>query len=154
MLPALALKAPPLLVALGTAAAMSFSAWVTGHTPQPTTWGLVTAATLTLVGVGAIAIAIQNLRQAGTTVSPLDPNRTTELVTEGIYSTSRNPIYLGLLTILLALAKVLDSGWLYFGPLFFFAFIDYFQIRPEEQVLAEKYGAAFASYRSRVRRWV
>jgi protein-S-isoprenylcysteine O-methyltransferase Ste14 len=154
MFPALELKVPPLLIALGTAAAMSIPVWITGHAPRPTAWGLATAAMLALLGSLAIAFAIQNLRQARTTVSPLDPNRTTELVTEGIYSTSRNPIYLGLLMILLAFAKFLDSGWLYFGPLFFFGFIDQFQIRPEEEELARKYGAAFASYRSRVRRWV
>ncbi len=91
---------------------------------------------------------------AKTTVNPLKPERASRLVTGGLYRISRNPMYLGLLLLLTGLA-------LWFGnPLniavlaLFVWYVTTFQIRPEEDALAEKFGAEFDAYRAKVRRWI
>jgi protein-S-isoprenylcysteine O-methyltransferase Ste14 len=40
------------------------------------------------------------------------------------------------------------------GPVVFALYITVFQIIPEERVLAELFGAPYAEYRKRVRRWL
>jgi protein-S-isoprenylcysteine O-methyltransferase Ste14 len=67
---------------------------------------------------------------------------------------SRNPMYLGVLTVLIAWAVLLSSAWALLGPLAFVLYINRFQIAPEEQVLSDKFGADYSAYQSRVRRWL
>jgi protein-S-isoprenylcysteine O-methyltransferase Ste14 len=56
--------------------------------------------------------------------------------------------------LLAAWAAYLGTAWAFLGPVVFIAFLTRFQIMPEERVLQAKFGAAYADYRARVRRWV
>lgn len=76
------------------------------------------------------------------------------LVTSGIYSATRNPMYLGMAVILAGLAVYLGNVVALFGLLLFVAIITRVQIIPEEQILSAKFGAPFEVYASRVRRWI
>lgn len=91
--------------------------------------------------------------KAKTTINPVDINAASTLVTTGIYGISRNPMYVGLAALLVALALALSNLWLLFGPLLFVAFVTRFQILPEERVMQSKF-ADYAAYRRRVRRWL
>jgi protein-S-isoprenylcysteine O-methyltransferase Ste14 len=92
--------------------------------------------------------------RAKTTMNPTKPNATTSLVTHGIYRFTRNPMYLSLVFYLVTWAAYL-SNWLALLVVpVFMLYIDRFQIQPEERALAALYGAEFASYRSRVRKWL
>jgi protein-S-isoprenylcysteine O-methyltransferase Ste14 len=75
-------------------------------------------------------------------------------VATGVYSFTRNPMYLGMASILLAWAVLLASPWALLGPALFVAYITRFQIVPEERVLAKLFGESFAAYTRRVRRWI
>ena len=79
---------------------------------------------------------------------------TTTLVRSGVFRLTRNPMYLGLLLILLAWALFLGSGWSLLGPVVFVIYLNRFQILPEERVLAAKFGVEYAAYRKCVRRWI
>lgn len=88
-----------------------------------------------------------------TTVDPLNPNKTTHLVTNGIYGFSRNPMYLAMLLLLLALGLFLGNA---FNTLLAAAFVmvmNKTQIVPEEAVLGEKFGQEYKLYLKAVRRW-
>ncbi len=105
-------------------------------------------------GLAIELVAVGAFIAAKTTVNPLKPDRASRLVTRGLYRISRNPMYLGLLLLLTGLA-------LWFGnPLniavlaLFVWYVTIFQIRPEEDALAEKFGAEFDAYRAKVRRWI
>lgn len=104
---------------------------------------------------GAVAVsALWVIHQAKTTYSPFRPQHTAKLVTWGIYRKSRNPMYLSLLLGLIAWALWLGAmlAWLVL-PLFVWL-ITYFQIKPEEQILAQKFGTHYAKYCNQVRCWL
>jgi protein-S-isoprenylcysteine O-methyltransferase Ste14 len=56
--------------------------------------------------------------------------------------------------VLCAWAAFLSSPWALVGPAVFVGYITRFQIVPEERVLDRLFGATFAEYRKRVRRWI
>lgn len=110
-----------------------------------------------IVGTAAIiiaAIAVKTMHQAQTTHSPFEPEKTTQLVTWGIYRKSRNPMYLSLLFGLIAWALWLNSFVAWLGVPLFVWLITYFQIQPEEQVLTAKFGQPYLDYIAKVRRWL
>lgn len=89
-----------------------------------------------------------------TTVSPLDPGGAATLVTNGLYRFTRNPMYLGLLMILAGGAAILGNPVNVLVLAGFVFAVTELQIRPEEEALREKFGAAYEDYRQRVRRWI
>jgi protein-S-isoprenylcysteine O-methyltransferase Ste14 len=92
--------------------------------------------------------------RAKTTISPINIEEASSLVTTGIYRYTRNPMYLGLLMLLLAFTAYLAVPWALLGPLAFALFITRFQIIPEERVLAAKFGDVYRAYQAQVRRWL
>ena len=113
-----------------------------------------TALILALAGIGLSVTGVISFNHAKTTVNPMKPESTSALVCSGIYSVTRNPMYLGGLIILIAWALFLSSAWALLGPLAFVLYINRFQIAPEEQVLSDKFGAEYLAYQARVRRWL
>ena len=151
----LELKIPPPLVAAAMAGAMTAaSVWLPQVLPLPPS--VRVGAALVLVGVGACfdVAGLLAFRKAKTTVNPLAPNRSTAVVSTGVYRITRNPMYLGMALILLGLALYLASPWALLGPLVFAAFITRFQIQPEERALTARFGAAYTAYCTQVRRWL
>lgn len=112
------------------------------------------ALALLVIGLLLMAVAVGYFIAARTTINPLRPSRASSLVTTGLFAISRNPIYLGDLLILAALA-------VWFGNVpnlallaLFVCYINRFQIIPEERALAQRFGEAYHTYCSRVRRWL
>ena len=90
-----------------------------------------------------------------TTVHPFHPEHTEHVVTRGVYAFSRNPMYLGMLLCLAAVAVLhwrqpLNVVWC----VAFYAYINRFQIQPEERILTQKFGAPFQQYCQQVHRWL
>jgi len=103
-----------------------------------------------MVGVPAVL----GFRRANTTVNPLKPEASTALVTGGVFRWTRNPMYLAMLLLLLAWACIV-SNWAALAILpLFVAYLNRFQIGPEERALQARFGAEFESYRRKVRRWL
>lgn len=111
----------------------------------------------TIVALAGLAITVTAARKffaTGTTINPVAIEKASKLVTGGIFRWTRNPMYLGMVLILAGFAIGLDSAWLLVSPLAFALFIQRFQIRPEEQVMRQKFGAAFEDYCLKTRRWI
>jgi protein-S-isoprenylcysteine O-methyltransferase Ste14 len=101
------------------------------------------------IGLGGVVA----FRRVDTTVNPITPEATTSIVTSGLYRFSRNPMYLGLLFILIGWALFL-SHLLAFALLpLFVLYMNRFQIIPEERILSAKFPHQFATYKDTVRRW-
>ena len=98
--------------------------------------------------------AVLGFRRAKTTVNPLNPEASTALVTSGVFRWTRNPMYLAMLLVLLAWACIV-SNWAALAMLpLFVAYLNRFQIAPEERALQARFGTEFESYRRKVRRWL
>lgn len=112
------------------------------------------ALAVALTGLGCDASGVRDFIRARTTINPLQPANSSVLVTGGLYRVSRNPMYLGMALLLLAWTLWLGTAWALVGVAAFVAWITRFQIVPEERALAQRFGAGFAAYRQRVRRWI
>jgi protein-S-isoprenylcysteine O-methyltransferase Ste14 len=151
---ALELKIPPPVVALLVGVAM----WLVSRRGPALELPLLVraAAFIAMVLLGGATAIAGNMafRRAQTTVNPFKPQNTTALVTSGVYRFTRNPMYLGLTVLVLGWAAFLCSAWALAGPVLFVLYVSRFQIVPEETILSAKFGAAYADYISRVRRWL
>jgi protein-S-isoprenylcysteine O-methyltransferase Ste14 len=150
----LELKIPPPIVALLTGAVMWLVLPLGPSVDLPPRIRAVTVGTIAICG-GAVALAgFIAFRRARTTINPLRPASASTLVTAGIYRFTRNPMYLGLLLVLVAWAVRLSSLLAFAGPFFFVFYMHCFQITPEEKVLAAKFGKDYSDYAAQVRRWL
>ena len=147
------LKIPPPVVAVLVAGAMYVAALLLPVLALPSGVRVATALVLVAIGMCFDLAGLLAFRKAKTTTNPLTPQRSSSVVTGGVYRITRNPMYLGLVLMLLALAVFLASPWALLGPLVFAAFITRFQIQPEERALAQRFGAPYLDYCARVRRW-
>lgn len=150
----LQLKLPPPLLALACLALMFFSATSSPRLSQFAELRSGLALMLTLLGLGLAFAGRRAFQRARTTANPLRPEQSSSLVTDGIYRYTRNPMYLGLLLVLLGYAVYLAALYSLSGPVVFVLYLSAFQIRPEENILREKFGADFIAYCQRVRRWL
>jgi protein-S-isoprenylcysteine O-methyltransferase Ste14 len=151
---ALELKIPPPLVSLIIALAM----WGISSTGMQMDIPFLIRAAATLVfalagGIFGVSGIVSVIR-AKTTIHPERPEDTSLLITSGIYSLTRNPMYLGILFGLITWAVSLASAWALLGPVIFILYITRFQIVPEERTLALKFGPDYAAYKARVHRWI
>jgi protein-S-isoprenylcysteine O-methyltransferase Ste14 len=151
---ALELKIPPPAVAALTAGAMWGISLVGPLLEVPASVRVAAAATIALAGAAFGLAGAISFRRARTTFNPTKPETTSSFVCTGIYGVSRNPMYLGLLFVLVAWAVFLSAAWALLGPLAFVLYMNRFQIAPEESVLSSMFGTGYAAYKSRVRRWL
>jgi protein-S-isoprenylcysteine O-methyltransferase Ste14 len=83
----------------------------------------------------------------------LPGQETTAMIERGPYRLSRNPLYVGLLALHLALALLIPSFWALVALPVSVALIRWGAILPEERFLRERFGAPYVDYTRRVRRW-
>ena len=114
------------------------------------------------MAAGAIALASGALasaaagqfRRLGTTIDPVDPARASVLVTTGVNSISRNPMYVGLTGLLVANA-LRRGSWPALLPVGAFVIvIDRVQVAAEESALRARFGADYETYCAAVPRWL
>ena len=89
-----------------------------------------------------------------TTVNPIQFEEVNKLVTSGIFKYSRNPMYLGMLMIVLSTSIFYLNIYSILTPLLFILWINKFQIKREEEFLIEKFGDEYLSYKKKTRRWI
>ena len=104
-------------------------------------------------GLSIILISFQTFKRQKTTINPIKIEKASSLVTNGIFKHSRNPMYLGMVLILISIAIKFNfyGGILVVG--FFVYFITSFQILPEEKAMLKLFGEDFINYKNKTRRW-
>lgn len=150
----LELRIPPLLVWFLFGGAMFGVARQLPRLSIATPARLAIAIALAAIGLAVTIAGVSAFRRKGTTVNPLDPNLSTSIVSSGIYGFSRNPMYLGFLLTLAGWAVWLENAGSALLLLVFVAYMNVFQIKPEERILLAKFGGEYADYMARVRRWI
>ena len=114
----------------------------------------IIAASFLLLGIIILITAVLSFKRQSTTVSPLQPEKASYLVVSGIFKYSRNPMYLGMLLILISMTIKFNFVG---GILIIFAFITFitkFQIIPEETALERLFGKEFTRYKKKTKRWI
>jgi protein-S-isoprenylcysteine O-methyltransferase Ste14 len=152
LVPRLALRVPPVALAVACALLTGLQAWSAVSARWPVPWALPAA--VAALGLGLALAAAHALRHAHTTLSPMRLQATRTLVVDGVYRFSRNPVYLGLALLLLAWTLWLGYWRTAWAVPFFMAYLHAFQIGPEEQAMHDQFGPAFRLYCARVRRWL
>ena len=111
---------------------------------------------LFMVITGIFLILMSSVAFLGqkTTLNPMKPESASVLIKTGLYQYSRNPIYLGLATILLGWGLYLNNIMALLLITVFVYYMNRFQIKPEEKALRQIFGVQFEEYKNRVRRWL
>ena len=107
---------------------------------------------LAAAALGLVLWAAGHFRRRGTPIKPFQD--ASALVLEGPYRLTRNPMYVGLLGVLLGFGVLLGSASPFVVVPVFVILVDVRFIRAEEAALHRTFGAAYSDYKARVRRWV
>jgi protein-S-isoprenylcysteine O-methyltransferase Ste14 len=148
----LELKVPPVLLT-GIFATIIYILPAPFHFTHPI---LSIAGGIMVFGIGSVVsvLGVLEFKKHKTTVNPITPEKSSELVQRGIYKYTRNPMYLGFMLWLVALT-VYKGNPIALIPIFgFVLYMNLFQIIPEERNLELLFGESFLNYKRDVRRWL
>ena len=86
------------------------------------------------------------------TLSPADPTK--KLVVQGLYRYSRNPMYVGVMLMLIGECIFFQLTVLWFYMAGVFVLFNLFILYVEQPRLKRDFGDEYANYRRRVRKWI
>ena len=145
-------KIPPPIVAILFAVMIFYFSDSFAHVDLP--FKIYISLFFVLLGFFITFSSARNFKKKETTVNPIKPEEASQLVTDGFFKITRNPMYLGMLLFLLGLS--IYNGiivGLLFLPLFV-GYITFFQIIPEERAMIKIFGEDYKAYMKKVRRWI
>jgi protein-S-isoprenylcysteine O-methyltransferase Ste14 len=87
-----------------------------------------------------------------TTVKPFE--KSSALITTGVFRVSRHPMYLGMILILLGIAILMGSLTPLIVIAIFTILIELVFVRTEEKMLEEQFGSSWYAYKNKVRKWI
>jgi protein-S-isoprenylcysteine O-methyltransferase Ste14 len=111
----------------------------------------VIGAVVAVAGVALAVAARQRFMQIGTNVQPWKP--AIHLATSGVYTRLRNPMYLGLILLVLGVAIGFASDWTLLLLVPMALILHYGVVRREERYLETKFGEDYRRYKANVPRW-
>jgi protein-S-isoprenylcysteine O-methyltransferase Ste14 len=150
----LELRLPPVIVMLVAGTAMWVAAQVIPSVGAARAARLAVAVPLGLAGLLVALAGVREFRRARTTLHPLRPEAASSVVRTGIFARTRNPMYLGILLLLLAWGAWLANLASLALAAAVVPYLNRFQIEPEERAMARNFGAAYEAYRREVPRWL
>lgn len=118
------------------------------HGPLRTIIGAIFLAYSFLV----MSLAVLQMRKAGTNIDVRKP--TTAIVTDGIYRFTRNPMYVSMALLLIAISVLISNIWIFILTPAFIIVIQKGVIEREERYLEKKFGSEYMDYKNRTRRWI
>jgi len=86
--------------------------------------------------------------------SPIPWKPTPELLFQGPYRFTRNPMYVGLTLIQFGLGLALNNLWISVLAPVSLLVVHFLAVLPEEKYLSEKFGDSYRAYTSQVRRYL
>jgi protein-S-isoprenylcysteine O-methyltransferase Ste14 len=112
-----------------------------------------------LIGLAPLVLGLvfavwgsRKFEEVGTTIKTFDEPQ--QLVTDGLFRFTRNPMYLGFVLALVGVWCLLGALSPVLGVMGFVIVAEGWYIRFEERMLAERFGREFETYRARTRRWI
>ena len=114
-------------------------------------YNLILSVFFAVLATAISATAFFTFRHFKTNIMPFQPDQ--NLMTSGIFSYSRNPIYLSFLLYQLMLAFALHNLWMLLLLPLSYAFLRYYVIAKEERYLSRLFDAPYKEYLTTTRRW-
>jgi protein-S-isoprenylcysteine O-methyltransferase Ste14 len=96
--------------------------------------------------------AVRTMRRSGQSENPY--KKTTEIISTGPFSLTRNPMYLQMVLVCVGCAILFSSIWIIILTPICALLLHILVIRPEEIYLEQKFGDTYLDYKRRVRRWI
>jgi protein-S-isoprenylcysteine O-methyltransferase Ste14 len=144
---------PPILALIAAVVMWALNRWLPLVLLFEAPWYRLAVVPVVL-GVVIASVAFETFRRVRTTVDPRDPAKATYLVRQGVFSFTRNPMYVGLLLVLIGWGVWLQSASVWIVPPLFWMIITYGQIAAEERALHRLFGDSYTEYCREVPRWV
>lgn len=151
---ALELKIPPVLVVFIAAIGIYFTRGIVPVNVLSIEHSKLIFYAIFAVGVIIGVTGAVTFKLAKTTVNPVEIDKASSLVSHGIFKYSRNPMYLAMVFVLIAIAIRTQNVFAPAFIAFFIAYMNRFQILPEERMLKKLFGQAYEAYLGSVRRWL
>ena len=106
---------------------------------------------ITMVGFAFTGKSHEALTKHKTT---LFIEKSSNMVTQGIYSKTRNPMYVGMFLLLLGIAICFGNLFSLITPLGFLLIIQFSFIPKEEKLMFDVFGQEYLDYKAKVRMWI
>ena len=142
---------PPVLVLITLGAMMVLGTLAPGPTLIDYPYSLA-GTVLAATGFIVSFAGSRQFARVGTNIRTFDEPST--LVTSGLFRLSRNPMYLGFLILLLGTAVLIGGSTPFLAVIIFAIITDRWYIAYEERAMARRFGADYATYTGRTRRWL
>lgn len=143
---------PPLAFFLSLVAGYVVRLYQGGRLPAPRALAEGVGGLIILIGLGVAMAAVARFSEGGETLRPNTPSH--QLFTTGVYRFTRNPIYLGMVLFSAGFGIATSNVWMLLTTALLGLALNYLVIKPEEDYLAARFGAEYADYRRKVRRWI
>lgn len=108
---------------------------------------------LALLAIALVWVLVAQIQMGDSWRIGIDEKTSSALVQHGLFRVSRNPIFLGMIIMLVGLLLTVPTAATLVVTLLGIVLI-HIQVRLEEIFLHEKYGDAYLNYQKRVRRWI
>jgi protein-S-isoprenylcysteine O-methyltransferase Ste14 len=145
---------PPSLVFLGLiGAGVAVQRWLRPTAISLAFWPRVICGSAVALA-GLLLIGAARVWFARTGQSPVPWKPSPELIVQGIYRKTRNPVYVGMTLFQLGLGAALDNPWISAFALIGLIVVHVIAIRPEERYLAQKFGESYLRYQKSVHRYI
>ena len=113
---------------------------------------IVVAFLIGITGFGVMTQAWWQFKQDMVAICPTEA--TDHLITDGVYRMTRNPMYLGMIMILVGIAAFFGTWPFYAAAIVYFVIINWAFCPYEEQKLTSAFGQEYRNYMGRTRRWI
>jgi protein-S-isoprenylcysteine O-methyltransferase Ste14 len=143
---------PPTVLFIALVAGYAIRLFAGGRLPLPRAFAEGLGGLLIIVALGLLMAAIRIFVENAQPLAPATPAK--GLFLKGPYKFTRNPIYLAMMIFGAGLGIATSNIWIIITTAIAGVIINFLVIEPEEKYLARKFGAEYAEYKTRVRRWI
>jgi protein-S-isoprenylcysteine O-methyltransferase Ste14 len=117
----------------------------------PEGWGLPLGLIVIFAAVNIKFFAVREMVRVKTNLNIRRPAN--DIAISGVYSVSRNPLYIGMILLNIAIGCIVNSSWIFLLSAVLAAILQKGVIEPEEAYLEQKFGDKYLRYKAKVRRW-
>jgi protein-S-isoprenylcysteine O-methyltransferase Ste14 len=144
---------PPPLVYIGFLVLGALLQYAVAPIPFPgDPWIRILGVIIVIAGLVLIFSALVTFKKTGQDPKPWTPSP--ELIAQGPYQWTRNPMYVGLTCILVGLGLALNNLWFSLLAVVALLVVHFIAVLPEEKYLNQKFGRNYEDYRRKVRRYI